>query len=85
MLDNDIMYQALLDKNSQYEGLFYAGIKTTGIFCRPTCTARKPKKDNVEFFESVKDALSNGYRPCKICHPLEMQGNVPEFIKMFLK
>ena len=44
------MYNALLNKDSSYEGSFFAGIKTTGIFCRPTCTARKPKKENVEFF-----------------------------------
>ena len=47
------MYNALLNKDSSYEGSFFAGIKTTGIFCRPTCTARKPKKENVEFFSSV--------------------------------
>lgn len=42
-------YQALVDKNPQYDGTFFAGIKTTGIFCHATCTARKPKYENCEF------------------------------------
>lgn len=83
-LEDETMYKALLNKDSQYEGIFYVGVKTTGVFCRPTCTARKPKKENVEFFRSVKDALANGYRPCKICHPMEQKGNVPEYISRFM-
>ncbi|RPI72274.1 MAG: XRE family transcriptional regulator, partial [Ignavibacteriales bacterium] len=47
MPDAGTMYNALLNKDSSFEGIFFAGIKTTGIFCRPTCTARKPKKENV--------------------------------------
>ena len=50
------MYQALVNKDSQFEGIFYAAIKTTGIFCRPTCTARKPKPENVEYYTNTKDA-----------------------------
>ena len=79
------MYNALLNKDSSYEGSFFAGIKTTGIFCRPTCTARKPKKENVEFFTTSKDAVSHGYRPCKVCHPLEHLGYTPEYIKIILE
>lgn len=45
-----IYYQALLEKSSEYEGIFYVGVKTTGVFCRPTCPARKPKFENCEFF-----------------------------------
>jgi len=60
-------------------------VKTTGIFCRPLCTARKPKKENVEFFETAKAAMSSGYRPCKVCKPLEKSGEVPEEIKNILK
>ncbi len=78
------MYQALLDKNSQFEGIFFAGIKTTGIFCRPTCRARKPKKENVEYFSSTKDAIAYGYRPCKICHPMSHAGKTPEWVQQVL-
>lgn len=79
------MYNALLNKDRQFEGQFIVGVKTTGIFCRPSCTARKPKKENVEFFESTKAAMSNGYRPCKICKPLEKSGEVPDEIKSILE
>jgi len=84
-LSTNRMYQALVKKDSQFEGLFFAGIKTTGIFCRPTCTARKPKKENVEYFESSRDALTNGYRPCKVCKPLESVGVIPSAIHDVLK
>mgnify|MGYP003602246934 CR=1 FL=1 len=70
----ETLYQALLDKDPRFEGIFYTAVKTTGIFCRPTCTARKPKFENVEFFERSKDALAAGYRPCKICKPLQLNG-----------
>ena len=83
-LTEDIMYNALLKKDDQFEGQFVAAIKTTGIFCRPSCTAKKPKKENVEFFDSSKTALANGYRPCKICKPLEKSGEVPEEIRNIL-
>jgi AraC family transcriptional regulator, regulatory protein of adaptative response / methylated-DNA-[protein]-cysteine methyltransferase len=80
----DILYKALVKKDPQFEGQFYAGIKTTGIFCRPTCRARKPKKKNVEYFATAKDALLNGYRPCKICRPLEHAGEIPQDIRSLL-
>ncbi len=67
----DVMYRALLDRDSEYEGVFIVGVRTTGVFCRPTCTARKPKRENVEFFASPASALHAGYRPCKVCQPTE--------------
>lgn len=82
---SDEMYQALLDKNSQYEGVFIAGVKTTGIFCRPTCSARKPKYENVEFFRSTKEALTNGYRACKVCRPMKSYQANPEWLVPLLK
>ncbi|HCT29349.1 MAG TPA: XRE family transcriptional regulator, partial [Bacteroidales bacterium] len=85
MLTEDIMYKALLDKDSSFEGTFIVAVKTTGIFCRPTCTARKPKRENVEFFKHSKEAILKGYRPCKICNPLERLGETPEFIKDIIK
>ncbi len=47
-LTEDVMFKALLEKDKTFEGQFIVGVKTTGIFCRPSCTARKPKKENVE-------------------------------------
>lgn len=83
-LSNNIMYQASYDKDPDFEGVFWMAVKTTGIFCRPTCTARKPKPENVEFFENTKDAISKGYRPCKICKPLENPNETPIGIKNIL-
>jgi len=79
------MYDALLNKDSSFEGIFFAGIKTTGIFCRPACPARKPKIGNVEFFQSAKEALDSGYRPCKRCNPMQTVGKTPEWVGMILK
>lgn len=79
------MYKALVDKDVSYEGTFFAAVKTTGIFCRPTCTARKPKKENVEFYSTTKEAILKGYRPCKVCNPLEKLGETPNYIKNILK
>lgn len=83
-LTHDQMYQAILDKNSQYEGTFITGVKTTGIFCRPTCTARKPKRENVEFFPSTKAAILKGYRACKVCTPLSSREATPGYIQELL-
>ena len=84
-LSCEMMYDASFHKNSDFEGVFWMGVKTTGIFCRPTCTARKPKPENVEFFTNVKDAILKGYRPCKVCKPLENPGETPEYIQLILE
>ncbi|RBL89325.1 bifunctional transcriptional activator/DNA repair enzyme AdaA [Chitinophaga flava] len=85
MLTNEVMYKALVDKDPVYEGAFIAAVKTTGIFCRPTCTAKKPKLENVEFLTTIKEAVQKGYRPCKVCRPLEKPGETPAFISGILK
>jgi AraC family transcriptional regulator of adaptative response/methylated-DNA-[protein]-cysteine methyltransferase len=79
------MYEALVKKDSTFEGVFFAAIKTTGIFCRPTCHARKPKPENVEYYANTHDALHHGYRPCKVCHPMEKMGAVPLWLQPLLK
>ena len=80
-----VMYKALVEKDSSFEGVFFAAIKTTGIFCRPSCTARKPKQENVEYFTDTKSALSFGYRPCKVCFPMQPYGEKPEWLFDLLK
>lgn len=79
------MYEALLNRDAEFEGIFIVGVKTTGIFCRPTCPARKPKMENVEFFRSTKHALDSGYRPCKRCKPLQPKDNTPQWVEQILK
>lgn len=64
------MQQAYLNNDASYNGLFIVAVKTTGIFCRPICPARKPLPKNVEFYPSPRSALFAGYRPCKRCRPM---------------
>ena len=79
------MIKALQERDRRFEGIFVTAIKTTGIFCRPGCRARMPKIENVEFFATAKEALSFGYRPCKLCKPMEQYGEVPDWLKEILQ
>jgi AraC family transcriptional regulator of adaptative response/methylated-DNA-[protein]-cysteine methyltransferase len=74
-------YQALLDRASEYTGVFFVGVKTTGVFCISVCRARKPKRENVEFYSDMKSALDAGFRPCKVCRPTENACSAPDFIE----
>lgn len=80
-----LYYNALLKKDPSYEGIFFVGVKTTGVFCRPTCPARKPNFENCEFFEKAQDALIASYRPCKRCSPLSYPGAASAIIKKTCK
>ena len=82
--DQNTMVDAIMQKDASFEGVFFFGVRTTGIFCRPTCTARKPNRENIEFFLSTKDALVYGYRPCRVCHPMQQAGSAPEWLKPLL-
>lgn len=75
------MYRALSRRDAAYEGVFFTGVKTTGIFCRPTCKAKKPKVENVEFFPTVGEALHGGYRPCRLCRPMDGTKPVPSLVE----
>lgn len=88
MLTDDIKveyFQALLDKNTHYEGVFYVGVKTTGVFCRPTCPARKPKFENCEFYQTAQAALLASFRPCKRCRPLSHPNQVSDIVRMLVE
>jgi len=77
----DTMYRALVNRDSTFEGIFYAGVRTTGIFCRPTCAAKKPAPENVDFFSTPSEALHCGYRPCLRCNPMDPGKRVPHLIE----
>jgi AraC family transcriptional regulator of adaptative response/methylated-DNA-[protein]-cysteine methyltransferase len=81
----DEYYQMLLDKNPEYEGVFFVGVKTTGILCRPSCPAKKPNKENCEFFNTAQEALLAAYRPCKRCKPLSMPSKLSEDVKKLVE
>src|SRR5215468_1169905 len=74
------MQSAYERKDSSYDGIFFLAVRTTGIFCRPSCPARKPLSRNVDYFSSARDALFAGYRPCKRCRPMETDGRPPEWV-----
>lgn len=78
------MQRAYLNSDASYNGIFFLGVRTTGIFCKPECTARKPLTKNVEFFATVKDATFAGYRACKRCHPLAANGAPPGWVQRLL-
>ena len=80
----DIWYQALLERASDYTGVFFVGVKTTGVFCISVCRARKPKRENVEFYKDAKSALADGFRPCKVCRPTENAHSAPLFVEQAL-
>ena len=79
------MLEAFLSRAVGYEGIFFTAVRTTGIFCHPTCGAKKPLIENTEFFATVGAALFAGYRPCKICRPLEPPGSPPEWLHDLLE
>lgn len=82
--DEATMYRALLARDPACDGVFVVAVKTTGVFCRPICTARKPRPQNVEFFATAREALQAGYRPCKRCRPLDAHGKPPAWIRRLL-
>src|SRR5262245_39434805 len=65
----DAMWTAFIARDSRWDGRFVAAVRTTGIFCRPTCTCRKPLRRNVRFFATAEEAAGAGFRPCKRCRP----------------
>jgi AraC family transcriptional regulator of adaptative response/methylated-DNA-[protein]-cysteine methyltransferase len=77
------MQRAYLTRDAAYDGLFFVGVRTTAIFCRPTCPARSPLPGNVEYFPSAAAALFAGYRPCKRCRPMNVD-NQPEWARALL-
>jgi class 3 adenylate cyclase len=64
-------WEAVLARDVRADGLFYFGVASTGIYCRPVCAARRPKRANVSFHRSCDAAAEAGFRPCKLCRPRE--------------
>jgi AraC family transcriptional regulator of adaptative response/methylated-DNA-[protein]-cysteine methyltransferase len=77
------MEAAFLAQDASYDGLFFVAVRTTGVFCRPSCSSR-PKLENVEFFIALKEAVFAGYRPCKRCCPTETLGEPPTWVQQLL-
>lgn len=69
--DPETLYDALLKRDAAFEGRAWVGVSSTGIFCRLTCPARKPKPENCRWFDTLGACLEAGFRPCKRCQPLQ--------------
>ncbi len=64
---DDEKYLAVLNNDISYDGIFYYAVKSTGVFCKPSCKSKTPKRENTLFYHTIKDALNAGFRPCKRC------------------
>jgi AraC family transcriptional regulator, regulatory protein of adaptative response / methylated-DNA-[protein]-cysteine methyltransferase len=72
--DDDGRWNAVLERQETADGLFYYAVRSTGIYCRPSCPSRRPKRENVTFFDSVEAAEEAGFRPCLRCSPQQISG-----------
>jgi AraC family transcriptional regulator of adaptative response/methylated-DNA-[protein]-cysteine methyltransferase len=79
------MLAALMTRDASYDGIFFTAIRTTGIFCRPSCPARKPHPSHVSFFSSAGAAQAAGFRPCLRCRPLESAGTTPDWLAPLMR
>lgn len=82
---DDTLYDALLARDPGYDGFAYVGVRTTGIFCRLTCPARKPKRENVQFFDTTAECLHAGFRPCQRCRPMMGTGTAEPVVTALLE
>ncbi len=69
ILDADTCYRAVRTRDARFDGRFFTAVKTTGIYCRPLCPARTPRRENIRFFPSAAAAQAAGFRPCLRCRP----------------
>ncbi|WP_180955234.1 bifunctional transcriptional activator/DNA repair enzyme AdaA [Peribacillus deserti] len=63
------VWEAIVTCNVNFDGVFYYGVLTTGIYCRPSCKSKTPKKVNVKIYDTTEEAKADGLRPCKRCQP----------------
>ena len=83
-METEVFWRAVQTKDARFDGAFVFGVKTTGIFCRPSCSARPAKRENVEFFDGVESAELDGFRACLRCKP-KVKNAVDPRIEMVLR
>jgi AraC family transcriptional regulator of adaptative response/methylated-DNA-[protein]-cysteine methyltransferase len=79
--NNDRRWQAVVDRNFALDGQFVFAVSSTGVYCRPSCAARRPRRENVQFFAAPMEAEAAGYRACLRCHPKSLGGNQSDGVK----
>ncbi len=80
----DQRYEIFAKRDTRFDMAFFMGVISTGIFCRPGCPARTPKKENCEFYDTANEAMQAGYRPCKRCHPMNLPGEATPLIRKLI-
>lgn len=83
-MESDVLWQAVKSRDARFNGAFVFAVRTTGIFCKPSCTARAAKRENVVFFDAVTAAKSAGFRACLRCKP-ESAKSVDPQVEIVLK
>lgn len=87
---NEWRWQVVQAKDAKFDGAFFTGVRTTGIYCKPSCPAKTPKRENITFFASRTEAENSGFRACRRCKPneenvvnpnVELVRNVCDFLK----
>ena len=81
----ETMIRAFQARDVSFIGVFFTGVRSTGIFCRVGCPARTPRENQLEFFATARDAVFAGFRPCKRCHPIEAAGSTPSWLATLLE
>ena len=81
---DDVLYDALVARDDRYDGQVFVCVASTGIFCRLTCPARKPLRENCSFFGTVGECIEAGFRACKRCHPVEAAAGSDPTVKALL-
>lgn len=82
-LTGDVMWERMMASDASYNGRFFTGVHSTGIYCLPSCRARKPNRANVRFYKTADEAVAAGLRPCKKCRPDEfVQGIDPDLERL---
>src|SRR6478752_7198307 len=76
-MDDEARYRAMVTRDRRFDGVFYVGVSTTGIYCRPVCPARTPGRDRCSYFTDPAAAELAGYRACLRCRPERAPGNAP--------
>src|SRR5437899_10783811 len=75
--DTGSLYKALIARDRRFDGLFFVGVSSTGIYCRPVCPVKPPKEVNCRFYNTAQEAEQAGFRPCLRCRPELAPGNAP--------
>src|SRR5437870_1672306 len=78
------MQRAIENRDASYDGVFFVAVRTTSIFCRPSCPARNALPENRQYFSNAREAIFAGYRPCKRCRPLHTNGQPPDWVSRLL-